>query len=110
MNKLALFDLDKTLITGNMAHEKAFAVAFQKVYGIKTGIDVIQHSGKTDQQIVFEVLATYGFEEPQVEDKLQQYLKTLEKEFQALIEDHPVEILDGVVKLLQTLGLSNGQP
>lgn len=51
MNKLVLFDIDRTLIIGTKGHKKAFSEAFKKVYGMETNIDIINHQGMTDQQI-----------------------------------------------------------
>ena len=56
MEKLALFDIDKTLITSSKAHDMAFSAAFKKVYGFDTNQRAINHHGMTDQQIIIEVI------------------------------------------------------
>jgi beta-phosphoglucomutase-like phosphatase (HAD superfamily) len=70
MNKLVLFDIDKTLIRSSMGHKAAFSLAFKEAYGIDTNIDVIQHSGMTDQQIIYEVLKLSGLDNEQINEKL----------------------------------------
>ena len=56
MNKLVLFDIDKTLIPSSRAHHQSFSEAFKKVYGIDTTIEIINHHGMTEQQVIIEVL------------------------------------------------------
>ena len=63
MNKLILFDIDKTLVPSSRAHHKAFSEAFKKVYGIDASIKIINHHGMTDQQIIIEVLKKNGLSE-----------------------------------------------
>ncbi len=48
MNKLILFDIDKTLIKSSSGHKVAFSEAFKKVYGIDTNIGIINHHGMTE--------------------------------------------------------------
>jgi len=38
MNKLVLFDIDKTLIDRSICHHVAFSYAFKKVYGVTVDI------------------------------------------------------------------------
>lgn len=57
MNKLVLFDVDKTLIGSAKGHLEAFSKAFRKVYSVETGIEVINYHGMTDQQIIIEDVA-----------------------------------------------------
>lgn len=70
MKKLALFDIDKTLIKSSNGHKVAFSIAFQEVYGINTSINIIQYSGMTDQQIIFDVLKANGLDEEKIKFKL----------------------------------------
>ena len=56
MDKLVLFDIDRTLVTGSKVHHKAFSEGFKKVYGIDTTIDIINHHGMSEQQVIIEVL------------------------------------------------------
>ena len=54
MNKLVLFDLDKTLLFGIAAHRKVFHVALKKPYGIDTSIGIIDYQGMTDRQAILK--------------------------------------------------------
>ena len=44
-NKLALFDLDRTLIRVSTGHKTAFSIGFKMVYGIDAKIDEINYYG-----------------------------------------------------------------
>lgn len=57
---LALFDIDGTLIRPSYAHYLALEQAFRKVYSIGIKRNDISMSGKTDWQIVREMLAAHG--------------------------------------------------
>jgi len=63
MDKLVLFDIDSTLIKGAKGHREAFSEAFKEIYGVDTTIDIINHHGMTDQQIIIEVLKKNGLDE-----------------------------------------------
>ena len=64
-NKLALFDVDKTLIRVSKGHSTAFSIAFKIVYGIDAKIDEIDHHGMTDQQVIIEVLKIMAWKNKQ---------------------------------------------
>ena len=48
MNKLALFNIDGTLLKNSNVHIEAFSIAFKKIYGINTIIDIIDHEGRME--------------------------------------------------------------
>ncbi|MDP4007319.1 MAG: HAD hydrolase-like protein [bacterium] len=104
MGKLVLFDIDGTLLKGSFAHEQAFRRAFLKVYGIEAGIDMLDHRGKTDLQIVIEVLKLFGLS-PGSRQNL--YFETLEKEFLIFSQPEKLEVLPGVCALLEKLKSRN---
>ena len=58
-----MFDIDKTLLKSARGHHLSFSESFKKVYGIDTDIDIIEHDGMTDQQIIMEVLKKNGVAE-----------------------------------------------
>jgi phosphoglycolate phosphatase-like HAD superfamily hydrolase len=49
IKRLLLFDIDGTLLADTTGHREAFAVSFEKVYGVYGSIDMIQCHGKADQ-------------------------------------------------------------
>ncbi|PIQ06172.1 MAG: haloacid dehalogenase [Candidatus Nealsonbacteria bacterium CG18_big_fil_WC_8_21_14_2_50_37_10] len=104
MNKLILFDIDETLIGGeNKSHKLSFSYAFKKVYGIDTSIDIIDHPGKTDQQIIIEVLKKEGLSKPIVESKIKECMKVMVDYFNKFINNENIVLLGGVQELLDEL-------
>ena len=101
MTKLALFDIDKTLIKSSNGHRAAFSVAFKEVYGINASIDIIQPSGMTDQQIIFEVLKIKGLDEEKIKSKLDLCMEKMVEAFNKTIDSDEVIILPGVKELLE---------
>ncbi len=104
MNKLVLFDIDGTLIGGeNKSHKFSFSYAFKKVYGIDTNIDIIDHPGKTDQQIIIEVLKKKNLDEKQIKSKITECMKIMVDYFNKFINNENIFLLDGVQELLDEL-------
>lgn len=107
MNKLVLFDIDKTLIKNSDAHSMAFSEAFKKVYNVKTTIDIINHHGMTDQQIIIEVLKKNGLNKQIIKSKLAECIKTIINTFNNLVAQDKIIILNGVQELLEKLKKHN---
>ncbi len=103
MTSLALFDIDKTLVKSSNGHRAAFSVAFKEVYGVDADINLIQPSGMTDQQIIFEVLKIKGLSEEEIKSKLNLCLKKMAEAFNKTIDDDEIVILPGVRELLKKL-------
>ncbi len=104
-NNLVLFDIDWTLVKGSIpAHKDSFAYGFSKVYNVDASIDdVAPCSGKTDKQIIFEVLQKKGIERNAIQ-------KHLDRMFASMIEyskneflQTEVIVLSGVKDFLETL-------
>ena len=104
MRKLALFDIDKTLIRSSKAHIRAFSEAFKEVYGVNTGIDIIDHHGMIDQQIIIEVLQKRGLDDETIHSKLEKCMKVMTDSFNKVIDSDDVDVLSGVRELLEELG------
>lgn len=107
MDTLVLFDIDKTLIKSSTGHKAAFSIAFKKVYGVDTNIDTIQHSGMTDQQIIYEVLKLNGLDDEKVKLKLDFCMQTMVSAFEENHRNDNVVVLDGVEDLLNALEKNN---
>lgn len=108
MNKLALFDIDKTLIRGSKVKDEiAFPEAFRRVYGVNTSIDIINHSGMTDQQIIIEVLKKNGLDEQTIKSKIEECMKIMIEVFDSNIREEGITPLDGVKELLEELNKQN---
>lgn len=107
MNKLVLFDIDKTLVKTSTGHKATFSIAFKKVYGIDTNIDIIQHSGMTDQQIIFDVLRLNGLDDAKIKSKLDLCMETMICAFKDSSKDNYVILLNGVLELLTELEIND---
>ena len=107
MRKLVLFDIDKTLIRSSKAHLRAFSEAFKKVYGVNTGIDIVEHHGMTDQQTIIEVLEKRGLDDETIHSKLEKCMKVMVDSFNKVIDSDDVDVLSGARQLLEKLGKHN---
>lgn len=103
MRRLVLFDIDGTLIENSKAHLKAFSEALMTVYGVNATIDIINHHGMTDPEIIIEVLRKIGLDERLIGSKLEDCMETLVKSFDELVERDEVVVLDGIRGLLEEL-------
>ena len=63
MNKLILFDIDGTLLLIDNLADLAFRAMTREVYGLECTFREISYAGKTDPQILEEVLTLHGFDE-----------------------------------------------
>ncbi|MBU4350989.1 HAD hydrolase-like protein [Candidatus Parcubacteria bacterium] len=103
-NKLVLFDIDGTLIKkGNKKHTLSFSYAFEKVYGIDASIDIIDHSGKSDKQVILEVLKKKGTSEQRIRSKIDEAMKEMAVFYEKNIIGDKLYLLDGVEELLRKL-------
>lgn len=107
MEKLALFDVDRTLVRGSSVHRIAFTEAFKNVYGVDADIDLINHHGMTDQQIIVEVLKARGLAEEAIRPRLGECLSAMIASFEAIADTENVTILAGVPELLEALERRN---
>jgi len=107
MDKLALFDIDRTLIKSSSGRRKVFSMAFKKVYGVDADTDIIQLSGMTDQQIIFEVLEKNGLKKEVIKEGLDACMEEMAKLFDESIKDYDITVLDGVRELLNALEEKN---
>ena len=104
MNKLILFDIDRTLIKGSEVKDTiAFPEAFKKVYGVDTTIEIINHHGMTDQQIIIEVLKKNGINEQEIKFKIEECMKVMVDSFNGFIGNENIVSLEGVQELLEEL-------
>ena len=52
MDVLAFFDIDNTLIQSSSGHVEALLLSIAEIYGLDARIDVINHHGMTDPEII----------------------------------------------------------
>ncbi len=109
MNKLVLFDVDYTLVSGLKGHKRAFREALKRVYGVDADIDIINHQGMVDKQTIIEVLLKKNFKRAEILQKIEKCTKEMEALFKDIIKDDEITLLPGVRELLKELSKQNIQ-
>ncbi|HTC24778.1 MAG TPA: HAD family hydrolase [Gemmatimonadales bacterium] len=122
MSRLVLFDIDGTILLTAGAGRRAITAALAELLGDRTSFERIRFDGKTDPQIVTEMLAAAGEPGPPDDDRIRavcdRYVRLLERELATTTGTHLMpgfpEILDrlerqsGVVLGLLTGNLERG--
>ena len=103
IKRLLLFDIDGTLLAETTGHREAFAVAFEKVYGVYGSIDLIKCQGKTDQMIIREVMLLCGVAESAIATNMSACMKTMCAYFSAIKSGVKAEVFSGVPETLAAL-------
>lgn len=103
MNSFVLFDIDKTLIDRSECHHQAFIYAFREIYNVDTSVDVINYHGKTDPQIMHEVLIKEGLKESDICPLKNDFIDCLSNYFVANVKYDEIEVMEGAVSLLKEL-------
>lgn len=106
--KIPLFDIDGTLFkTGGQLHQEAFNYIFENVYKIPAKQTDIQAEGKTDKQIIIEVLEVHGISPEVSRQKVEEAMAQMSKYFVSHREEAKPVILPGVINLLEKLKEKN---
>lgn len=104
MHRLILFDIDGTLLHSHGAGRRAMEGALLATFGTK-GSPVYRYDGKTDRQIVRDLMRGEGFDDEEIDARMSQvmesYVAGLEREIEA--PHTRVEVLTGVLQLLDAL-------
>lgn len=102
MDRLVLFDIDGTLLSGGPAKE-AFRLALLEIFGTAGPIESWEFSGKTDPQIARELLREAGLEDGRIDAGLRDLWTRYLEEMESRLSDRPPTVLPGVVELLLAL-------
>lgn len=102
--RLVLFDIDGTLLHSHGAGRRAMEAALLECFGTK-GSPTYRYDGKTDRQIVRDLMRGAGFEDAFIDtrmpDVMVTYVAGLQREIAA--PHTKVEALAGVMQLLDAL-------
>lgn len=103
MPKLLLFDIDGTLIKSKGAAREAKALAMEEIFGTSAGVRTHHFGGKTDWQILREVLSPLGISGAEIGQKMALYEQVFAQRLAEEIVNFEVTALPGVTELLEAL-------
>ncbi len=104
MIRLFLFDVDGTLLSARGAGRRAMGRALEAVYGVTGPIERYDFRGKTDPQIVFDLLEAAGVSAARVEDSLAGFYARYVEDLRAEIRrSGGLAVLPGVSELVAHL-------
>lgn len=106
MNFIATFDIDNTLIQSSAGHMESLISALKDIYGLATSIDVINHHGMTDQEIMIRILKRYDVAHKDIQSNLQECMNHTELQYAEIVQSENIVIMDGVLSLLTRLDQS----
>ena len=103
LKRLLLFDIDGTLLTTNGRGRDAFKKSIEDVFGRTFDPDLISFAGKTDQQILTEILDQMGLIPDHDPDLFRRALKLYSNTMLSLLDASWVDKLPGIEQLVRRL-------
>ena len=100
---LLLFDVDGTLLRTNGAGRESTRRAMREVYGTEGRLETFHFGGRTDWQIVVELLDADDLAEDDIVARLPDYHAALTRHLTDVIRDYPVEACPMGVETVQGL-------
>jgi len=101
--KLILFDIDGTLLWPDGAGRAAMARALTEVFGTAGPVDSLPMAGKTDSQIVTELLTAAGLPPEVIQARLAEGFRAMARHLRQTARERQVRVCPGVPKLLAQL-------
>jgi len=103
MSYLTTFDIDNTLIRSSSGHVQALIAAIKEIYDLETSIDVINHNGMTDQEIISTILAAHHVDPKVIGAGLMRCMGCMQLQYAHIVKADRIRMLDGVGALLRKL-------
>ncbi|CAB1061643.1 hypothetical protein D1BOALGB6SA_6418 [Olavius sp. associated proteobacterium Delta 1] len=103
MSYLVSFDIDNTLIKSSAGHVESLISAIKEIYGLKTSINVINHHGMTDQEILIKILEKHEIDDRIIWSKQKKCLDHMKLLYAQIVQSENIVILQGVFNLLSKL-------
>jgi phosphoglycolate phosphatase-like HAD superfamily hydrolase len=100
---ILLFDIDNTLIKPSNSHKQAFHEGFSQAFGIQGNVETVNPHGKTDRQIIADVLAQNGVDAGTAAEGIETCINVMTAAFFRLVKQENLQVLDGVFELLDVL-------
>ena len=102
--RLILFDIDGTLIYAHGAGHRSLVGAMQAVFGTSGPHEAYDWRGKTDPQIVSELMRSAGVSRESLEAHLNECFEVYVHSLETLLSNgHPVDVLPGIEPLVRGL-------
>lgn len=102
--RLLLFDVDGTLLSARGAGRRAMGRALEAVYGVTGPIDSYDFRGKTDPQIVFDLLEAAGLSVGRARDRLARFYDRYAEDLRGEIRrTGGLAVLPGISELVEHL-------
>ena len=103
--RLYLFDVDGTLVSARGAGRRAMGRALEAVYGVTGPISTYDFRGKTDPQIIFDLMGSAGVSAARIEGHLPRFYDRYLEDLRAEIgRAGGVEVMPGISELVRRLG------
>ena len=101
--RLVLFDIDGTLLSAGRISARVFGEALLEAFGTTGDAETFDYSGKTDPQIVRELMKGAGFSDEEIEKRRPGALEDYRARLAAAIRPQDVAPKPGVPSLLDAL-------
>lgn len=111
MDRLVLFDIDKTLIVGSRVHYNALKSAISEVYRIDEPPSLKDLQGMTDLKIICTTLLEENIDIKTIKSGLDECMKLMYLNYKDALQKNDLMVLEGVRELLdklQSLGIHMG--
>jgi phosphoglycolate phosphatase-like HAD superfamily hydrolase len=103
LRRLVLFDIDGTLLHCGGAGRRAIEETIQRVYGRSDFMDGFRFAGKTDCQILSELLQLAGLPEEEIEAGVRHLLELFPRQMEQIIGEHETVLCPGIPDLVDAL-------
>ncbi len=101
--KLFLFDIDGTILHAHGSGRRGVELALERILGRPINTEKVRFSGKTDPQILQEVLLHSGFSPDEINLVLPQALDAYLETMPAMLSSSKFTVMPGILALLQHL-------
>jgi phosphoglycolate phosphatase len=108
VHRLILFDVDGTLLSTNGRAGQALGIAMRETFGTAGPIETFLFAGKTDPQIVFELLGDAGIPRPEVQARLPDLFDRYCAHLARALSPSNTRALAGVPDVLDALAARDG--
>lgn len=108
MHKLVLFDIDGTLLNSGKAPRQAIGKALEIVFGSRGALDGWRLAGKTDRQIIYEVMTEAGFDGETVMARMGEVAGSYVRIIREGLKPEDIRLMPGVLPLLGELRSAQG--